>query len=85
MSDVGEPAHRIGVANLDAVEQTRTWLALGLDWGIAGIGWSSFIAEFAKLAATGALIWYLAGHDLRAALADRAEKLAEEVEEKATA
>ena len=48
------------------------WLALGLDWGIAGIGWSSFIAEFAKLAATGALIWYLAGHDLRAALADRA-------------
>ena len=29
MSDVGEPAHRIGVANLDAVEQTRTWLALG--------------------------------------------------------
>lgn len=29
MSDVGEPSHRIGVANLDAVEQTRTWLALG--------------------------------------------------------
>ena len=26
-------------------------LALRLDWGIAGIGWSSFIAEYAKLAA----------------------------------
>ena len=26
------------------------WFVLGLDWGIAGIGWSSFIAEFAKLA-----------------------------------
>lgn len=44
------------------------WLALGLDWGIAGIGWSSFIAEFAKLAATGLLIWHLAGRDIRAAL-----------------
>ena len=27
------------------------WLALGLDWGIAGIGWSSFVAEYAKLLA----------------------------------
>ena len=27
------------------------FLALGLDWGIAGIGWSSFVAEYAKLAA----------------------------------
>ncbi|NVE94471.1 MATE family efflux transporter [Altererythrobacter lutimaris] len=25
------------------------WLTLILDWGIAGIGWSSFIAEYAKL------------------------------------
>lgn len=25
------------------------WFVLGLDWGIAGIGWSSFIAEYAKL------------------------------------
>ncbi len=25
------------------------WLALRLDWGIAGIGWSSFAAEYAKL------------------------------------
>ena len=30
---------------------------LGLDWGIAGIGWSSFIAEFAKLAAIAALLF----------------------------
>src|SRR3546814_2226093 len=26
------------------------FLALQLDWGIAGIGWSSFAAEYAKLA-----------------------------------
>ena len=32
------------------------WLALGRDWGIAGIGWSSFIAEFAKLAAVLAVV-----------------------------
>ncbi|MGE5952717.1 MAG: MATE family efflux transporter [Qipengyuania vulgaris] len=32
------------------------WFVLGLDWGIAGIGWSSFIAEFAKLAVLGALM-----------------------------
>ncbi len=44
------------------------WLALGLDWGIAGIGWSSFIAEFAKLAVTAALILRIAGGDLGAAL-----------------
>ena len=44
------------------------WLALGLGWGIAGIGWSSFVAEFAKLAVTGALIWRLAGGDIRACL-----------------
>ena len=47
------------------------FLALGLDWGIAGIGWSSFIAEFAKLTVTAALIWRLAGRDIRAALAAR--------------
>lgn len=44
------------------------WLALGLGWGIAGIGWSSFIAEFAKLSLTGMLIWHLAGSELRAVL-----------------
>ena len=47
------------------------WLALGLGWGIAGIGWSSFIAEFAKLAVTGALVWRIAGVDLGAALRAR--------------
>ena len=44
------------------------WLALGLDWGVAGIGWSSFIAEFAKLAVAGFVIWRIAGDDIRAAL-----------------
>ncbi|UYH55454.1 MATE family efflux transporter [Qipengyuania sp. SS22] len=44
------------------------WLTLALDWGIAGIGWSSFIAEFAKLAAAGVVIWRIAGSDIRAAL-----------------
>ncbi|UOR10062.1 MATE family efflux transporter [Qipengyuania flava] len=44
------------------------WIALGLGWGIAGIGWSSFIAEFAKLSLTGMLIWHLAGSELRAVL-----------------
>ena len=29
------------------------WFVLGLDWGIAGIGWSSLIAEYAKLVAVG--------------------------------
>lgn len=48
------------------------WFALGLNWGIAGIGWSSFIAEFAKLAVTGALIWRLAGGDIRACLREGA-------------
>ncbi len=32
------------------------WLVLGLDWGIAGIGWSSFIAEYTKLATVGAFV-----------------------------
>ena len=44
------------------------WLALELDWGIAGIGWSSFVAEFAKLAVTALAIWRIAGGDIRAAL-----------------
>ena len=44
------------------------WLALAMDWGIAGIGWSSFIAEFAKLAVAGVVIWRIAGSDIRAAL-----------------
>ena len=33
------------------------WFVLGLEWGIAGIGWSSFIAEFAKLAAIAVLLF----------------------------
>ena len=37
------------------------WLALGLEWGIAGIGWSSFMAEFAKLAVS----LYAAGYLVR--------------------
>lgn len=32
------------------------WFVLGLDYGIAGIGWSSFIAEYAKFIGTGAFI-----------------------------
>ncbi|MEE4351070.1 MAG: MATE family efflux transporter [Pacificimonas sp.] len=32
------------------------WFVLGLETGIAGIGWSSFIAEYAKLAGTLAFI-----------------------------
>lgn len=32
------------------------WFVLGLDFGIAGIGWSSFIAEYAKLAAVGVFV-----------------------------
>ena len=44
------------------------WLALGLGWGIAGIGWSSFIAEFAKLAVTGLVIWRLAGREIAKAV-----------------
>ncbi|MEZ5679995.1 MAG: MATE family efflux transporter [Erythrobacter sp.] len=48
------------------------WLALGLDWGIAGIGWSSFIAEFAKLAACALLVMQSNGNELRAAMRERA-------------
>jgi len=44
------------------------WLALGLDWGIAGIAWSSFVAEFAKFAVTAALVLRIAGDDFRMAL-----------------
>jgi MATE family multidrug resistance protein len=33
------------------------WFVLALDFGIAGIGWSSFIAEYAKLLATGAFVY----------------------------
>ncbi len=44
------------------------WLALGLHWGIAGIGWSSFMAEFAKLAIAALIIWRIAGRDIREAL-----------------
>lgn len=47
------------------------WLALGLEWGIAGIGWSSFIAEFAKLAACVTLILWRDGTRLKAVAADR--------------
>ena len=32
------------------------WLALGLDMGIAGIGWSSLIAEYAKLAVLSGIV-----------------------------
>lgn len=35
------------------------WFVLGLNWGIAGIGWSSFIAEYAKLG--GVVAFVLAG------------------------
>jgi MATE family multidrug resistance protein len=41
------------------------WLALGLGWGIAGIAWSSFAAEFAKLVVCTALILRRDGQDLR--------------------
>ncbi len=47
-------------------------LALGLDWGIAGIGWSSFIAEFAKLAVTALVIWRVAGREIAAGLREGA-------------
>ena len=47
------------------------WFVLGLDWGIAGIGWSSFIAEYAKLAAVAAL---LLGGVSGKALVDRARQ-----------
>jgi len=49
------------------------FLALRLEWGIAGIGWSSFIAEYAKLAILAVLVWRgTAGGALLAALTDRA-------------
>ncbi|MBX7540929.1 MATE family efflux transporter [Qipengyuania sphaerica] len=47
------------------------WFVLGLDWGIAGIGWSSFIAEFAKL---GVLAMILMGGAGGKALWKRARK-----------
>ncbi len=48
-------------------------LALQLQWGIAGIGWSSFIAEYAKLTALLAMVTTgSAGASLLAALRDRA-------------
>ena len=48
-------------------------LALQLNWGIAGIGWSSLIAEYAKLAILIALVFRgSAGRSLLAALFDRA-------------
>ncbi len=33
------------------------WFVLALDMGIAGIGWSSFIAEYTKLIAVGLFVW----------------------------
>ena len=48
------------------------WFVLGLDMGIAGIGWSSFIAEYLKL--TGVLLFVLVGANgaaIRGALASR--------------
>ncbi|MEW4448351.1 MATE family efflux transporter [Qipengyuania sp. JC766] len=33
------------------------WFVLDLQWGIAGIGWSSFIAEYAKLALVGLFVF----------------------------
>lgn len=48
-------------------------LALQLDWGISGIGWSSLIAEYAKLAILVALVFSgSAGRSLLVALFDRA-------------
>lgn len=48
------------------------WLALGLEWGIAGIAWSSFVAEVAKLAACLWLVGRRDGTELKAALAGQA-------------
>ena len=47
------------------------WFVLGLGYGIAGIGWSSFIAEYAKLAGTVLFILTVAGAPLRAVIAAR--------------
>ncbi|NVD45551.1 MATE family efflux transporter [Qipengyuania atrilutea] len=43
------------------------WFVLGLDLGIAGIGWSSFIAEYAKLAAVVLFVFRgsVTGHALK--------------------
>ncbi|WP_260483232.1 MATE family efflux transporter [Sphingomicrobium flavum] len=49
------------------------WLVLGLDFGIAGVAWSSVAAEYVKLAIVSAII--LRGHpDLMPALGDRATR-----------
>ncbi|ANU08306.1 MATE family efflux transporter [Paraurantiacibacter namhicola] len=48
------------------------WFVLGLDFGIAGVGWSSFIAEYAKLLVVGAIV--LRGETLRGLLAAAAER-----------
>lgn len=48
-------------------------LALELEWGIAGIGWSSFIAEYAKLTIILTLVFSgAAGRALAQSLLDRA-------------
>ena len=47
------------------------WFVLALDWGIAGIGWSSFIAEYAKLIVLAAIL--LGGSEGRA-LVERARR-----------
>lgn len=48
-------------------------LALQMDWGIAGIGWSSFIAEYAKLAVLAGLVSRgSSGTSLAGAFKDRA-------------
>lgn len=49
------------------------WLTIELGWGIAGIGWSSFIAEYAKLLVLVLLVLRgSAARDILAALTDRA-------------
>jgi len=49
------------------------WFVLAMDFGIAGIGWSSFIAEYAKLAVLAAVVLSgVAGRELLTALRDRA-------------
>ncbi|XUU59614.1 MATE family efflux transporter [Erythrobacter sp. HA6-11] len=49
------------------------WLTLILDWGIAGIGWSSFIAEYAKLLVLVILVMRgSAARDIWASLTNRA-------------
>ncbi|WP_265569329.1 MATE family efflux transporter [Sphingomicrobium nitratireducens] len=48
------------------------WFVLGLDMGIAGIGWSSFAAEYAKLALLALLVLRgAAGGEVLAALRNR--------------